>query len=60
MAGLVFFFFIHTVVRGLDWKSNLSLFSFAVEVAPNNPCAPLAPAKEKNALKFCVARQGLL
>ena len=43
---VVFLFSINTIVRSLDWRDNFSLYSSAVEVAPDNPRAHLFLGKE--------------
>jgi len=46
IAGVIFFLSINTIDRGLDWRSNFSLFRSAVEINPNNPRARMSLAKE--------------
>jgi len=46
VCAIVFLFSLNTVARSLDWRTDLSIFKSAVEVAPDNPRARTALGKE--------------
>ena len=46
IAAIIFLFSANTVIRSLDWRTDLALFTSAAEVAPDNPRAIVAVGKE--------------
>lgn len=46
IAAVVFLFSFNTILRSLDWRSDLALFKSATEVDPDNPRARTSLGKE--------------
>jgi Tfp pilus assembly protein PilF len=46
IASIIFLLSANTVIRSLDWQTDLALFKSAVEVAPDNPRARVSLGKE--------------